>query len=188
MYYQLQSGIHTNMPFEDALKLAMLGRDIPPGHIKTGIIDTTMVTFESTVLGGQDASVMKPMADKIRVLRDEIFTTGGALSPIAQGDTSSLMRAEEARIRIADGTFTPGLDQRAGAFFQSQGMNITEVGAADTVYNQTTVIIYGPKVYTLRYLQSTFGISQNQIRFNPDPASTVDIEIRLGSDLAGVIP
>jgi LCP family protein required for cell wall assembly len=188
MYYQLQSGIHTNMPFEDALKLAMLGRDIPPGNIKTGIIDTTMVTFERTVLGGQDASVMKPMADKIRVLRDEIFTTGGALSPIAQGDTSSLMRAEEARIRIADGTFTPGLDQRAGAFFQSQGMNITEVGAADTVYNQTTVIIYGPKVYTLRYLQSTFGISQNQIRFNPDPTSTVDIEIRLGSDLAGAIP
>jgi len=98
------------------------------------------------------------------------------------------MRAEEARVRIADGTFTPGLDQRAGVFFQSQGMNVTEVGAADTVYAQTTVVIYGPKVYTLRYLQSIFGISQNQIRFNPDPASTVDIEIRIGSDIAGSIP
>jgi LCP family protein required for cell wall assembly len=188
MYYQLQHGIHTNMPFEDALKLAMLGRDIPPENIKTGIIDTTMVTFENTVLAGQAASVMKPMADKIRVLRDDIFTTGGALSPVAQGDAASLMRAEEARVRIADGTFTPGLDQRAGVFFQSQGMAVTEVGAADTVYAQTTVVVYGPKLYTLRYLQSTFGISANQIKFNPDPASTVDIEIRIGSDLAGVIP
>jgi LCP family protein required for cell wall assembly len=188
MYSRLQSGIHTNMPFEDAVKLAMLGRDISPGSIKTGIIDTSMVTLDNTVLAGQAASVMKPIADKVRILRDEIFTTSGPLSPIAQGDAISLMRAEEARVRIADGTFTPGLDQRAGAFFQSQGMNVTEVGAADAVYGSTVVVVYGPKLYTLKYLQSTFGISHTQIKFNPDPTSTVDIEIRLGSDLAAVIP
>ncbi len=195
MYYQLQNGIHTNMPFEDALKLAMLGRDIAPESIETGIIDTSMATFDNTVLGGKDASVMKPMADKIRVLRDEIFTSTGPLSPMAvqTGSTdvnliAQMMRSEEARVRIADGTFTPGLDQRAGVFFQSQGMNVTEVGAADTVYSATTVIVYGPKLYTVRFMQSVFGISSSQIRFNPDPASTVDIEIRLGSDLAGVIP
>jgi hypothetical protein len=188
MYYQLQNGIHTNMPFEDAVKLAMLGKDISPKNIKTGIIDTSMVTLESTVLGGQAASVMKPMADKIRVLRDEIFTTTGPVSPAAQGDVVSLMRAEEARVRIADGTFTPGLDQRAGVFFQSQGMNVTEVGVADTVYGTTNVIVYGPKLYTLKYLQSVFGISHTQIKFSPDPGSTVDIEIRLGSDLAAAIP
>jgi polyisoprenyl-teichoic acid--peptidoglycan teichoic acid transferase len=188
MYNQLQSGIHTNMPFEDAVKLAMLGKDIQPASIKTGIIDTSMVTLEHTILAGQAADVMKPMADKIRVLRDLIFTTTGPVSPLAQGDVASLMRAEEARVRIADGTFTPGLDQRAGVFFQSQGMNVTEVGAADAVYSTTNVIVYGPKLYTLKYLQSVFGISQTQIKFNPDPNSTVDIEIRLGSDIAAVIP
>jgi hypothetical protein len=67
-------------------------------------------------------------------------------------------------------------------------MNVTEVGAANEVYSSTVVVVYGPKLYTLRYLQSTFGITSNQIKFNPDPASTVDIEIRLGSDLAGSIP
>jgi hypothetical protein len=176
------------MPFEDALKLAILGKDIAPGSIKTGIIDTSMVTFDSTVLAGQAASIMKPIADKVRVLRDEIFTSTGPLSPMAQGDPVSLMRAEEARVRIVDGTFTAGLDQRAGVFFQGQGMNVTEVGAASEVYSSTVVIVYGPKLYTLRYLQNTFGISHTQIKFNPDPASTVDLEIRLGSDLAGSIP
>ncbi len=195
MYYQLQNGIFTNMPFEDAVKLAVLGRDIPPESIKTGVIDTSMVTLENTVLAGQAASVMKPMADKIRVLRDEIFTVSGPLSPmtVPSGSTdvnliAQAMRTEEARVRIADGTFTPGLDQRAGQFFQSQGMTVTEVGPADAVYSSTIVIVYGPKLYTMRYLQSTFGISHTQIRFNPDPASTVDIEIRLGSDLAAAIP
>ncbi len=188
MYNQLQNGIQTNMPFEDALKLAILGKDIAPESIKTGIIDTSMVTFDNTVLAGQAASIMKPIADKVRVLRDEIFTSAGPLSPIAQGDAVSLMRAEEARVRIADGTFTPGLDQRAGSFFQAQGMNVTEVGTADAVYSSTVIVVYGPKLYTLRYLQSIFGVSSTQIKFNPDPASTVDIEIRLGADLAGVIP
>jgi hypothetical protein len=154
-----------------------------------------MVTFENTVLGGQAASVMKPIADKVRVLRDEIFTSSGPLSPMAVpfGTTDPnllvpAMQGEEARVRVVDGTFTAGLDQRAGAWFQAQGMNVTEVGAADAVYSSTVVVVYGPKLYTLRYMQSTFGISQSQIRFNPDPASTVDIEIRIGSDLAGSIP
>jgi LCP family protein required for cell wall assembly len=188
MYSELSNGIHTNMPFEDAIKLAVLGKDIAPGSIKTGIIDTSMVTFDNTVLAGQAASIMKPIADKVRVLRDEIFTSTGPLSPIAQGDAVSLMRAEEARVRIVDGTFTPGLDQRAGTWFQAQGLSVTEVGAADNVYSSTVVIVYGPKLYTLKYLQSTFGIPYTQIKFNPDPASTVDIEIRLGSDLAGSVP
>jgi len=131
----------------------------------------------------------------IRILRDQIFTTGGALSPkaIPLGSTdtnliSQAMRTEEARVRVADGTFIPGMDQRAGAWFKSQGLNVTEVGAASEVYGSTTIIVYGPKLYTLKYLQATFGIPAAQIRFSPDPASTVDIEIRFGTDLSGYVP
>ncbi len=188
IYAQFQSGIHTNMAFQDAVKLAVLGKDVAANGIQTGVIDTTMITLDNVTLGGQNASIMKPLADKIRVLRDQIFTSSGPLSPLAQGDAPTLMRMEEARVRIVDGTFTPGLDQRAGTLFQSQGMNVTEVGPASELYTTTTIVVYGPKLYTLKYMQATFGITANQIRFNPDPASTVDIEIRLGSDLAGIIP
>lgn len=189
LYKRLGWGIKTNMSFDDALKLAMLGRDISPESIKTGVIDPQdgMAVFDRTVLGGEEASVLKPISDKIRILRDEIFTTGGALSPIAQGDPVALMREEEARVRISDGTFT-GLEQRAGAFFQSQGMNVTEVGPAPESHATTLVIIYGPKLYTVKWLQSVFGFSDRQFRFQPDPNATVDIEIRLGSDIAGRIP
>ena len=188
MYQELSYGIHTNMPFEDALKLAVLGKDISRDNIKTGVIDTTMVTFDNTTLGGQNASIMKPISDKIRVLRDEIFTSTGPLSPIAQGDVVALMRDELARVRVLDGTFTPGLDQRAGTYFQSQGLNVTEVGSAAEAYTQTMIVVYGSKLYTVKYLQSTYGITDNQIRFVSDPTSSVDVEIRLGSDIAGSIP
>ena len=188
MYQELSYGIHTNMSLEDAIQLAVLGKDISRSSIKSGVIDTTMVTFDSVILGGENASIMKPVADKVRVLRDEIFTSSGPLSPMAQGDPAALMRDEEARVRILDGTFTPGLDQHAGAFFQSYGMNVTEVGSAPEAYNSTLIIVYGPKLYTLRWMQGVFGISNRQIRFNPDPTSSVDIEIRIGSDIAGSIP
>ena len=188
MYQELSYGIHTNMPFEDALKLAVLAKDISRDSIKSGVIDTTMVTFDNVTLGGQNASIMKPIADKIRVLRDEIFTSTGPLSPIAQGDVPALMRQEAARVRVMDGTFTPGLDQRAGTYFQSQGMNVTEVGTATEAYAQTTIIVYGSKLYTVKYLQTTFGFTDKQIKFVSDPASTVDIEVRIGSDIAGSIP
>jgi hypothetical protein len=188
MYQELSYGIRTNMAFEDALKLAVLGKDIPRESIKQGVIDTSMVTFDNVILGGENASIMKPISDKIRVLRDEIFTSSGPLSPIAQGDVTALMRDELARVRVLDGTFTPGLDQRAGLYFQSQGMNVTEVGSATEAYTQTMVIVYGSKLYTVKYLQSTFGITDRQIKFVSDPTSTVDIEIRLGSDIAGSVP
>jgi LCP family protein required for cell wall assembly len=189
LYKRLNSGIKTNLTFDDALQLAVLGKDISPASIKTGVIDPQqgMAIFDNTTLNGQPASILKPVMDKIRILRDEIFTTSGPTSPLAQGDAATLMRDEQARVRVLDGTFT-GLEQRAGALFQSYGMTITELGTAPESYSQTVVIVYGPKLYTIKWLQSTFGISSRQIRFSPDPNQTVDIEIRLGSDIAPAIP
>jgi anionic cell wall polymer biosynthesis LytR-Cps2A-Psr (LCP) family protein len=190
LYSELSYGIKTNMAFEDAVKLAVLGKDISVDSIKSGVIDPEqgMAIFDKTTLGGQDASILKPVMDKIRVLRDEIFTTTGPTSPISQGDPAALMKAEGARVRVMDGTFTPGLDQRAGAVFQSYGMNVTEVAASPEVYSQTVIVVYGPSLYTIKWLQATFGIADRQIRFNPDPNQTVDLEIRLGSDIAPSIP
>jgi polyisoprenyl-teichoic acid--peptidoglycan teichoic acid transferase len=196
IYATLQSGIRTNMALEDALKLAVLGKDIDPTTIKTGVIDPRdgMATFDNTTLNGEAASIMKPIMDKIRVLRDEIFSTTGPTSPLAVpiGNTdpnllAQAMREEEARVRIMDGTYS-GLDQRAGALFQSYGMNITEISGSPEGYAQTVIIVYGPKLYTIKWLQATFGIASRQIRFSPDPNQPIDIEIRLGSDIAPAIP
>jgi polyisoprenyl-teichoic acid--peptidoglycan teichoic acid transferase len=188
-YEEFSAGIKTNMPFETGIQLAVLARDIPVESIKQGIIDYTMVSLDNTVLGGQDASVMKPFPDKIRELRDQIFTSGGPLSPMAaQGDPTALMQADGARVRFLNGSFTPGLDVNTGNYFLAQGMAVTEVGATDARDN-TIIILYSPKLYTLKYLQSVFGISSSaQIRIEPDPTATVDVEVRLGNDWANNNP
>ena len=54
--------------------------------IEQGVIDYSMVALDNTILGGENASVMKPLPDKIRVLRDEIFTSGGAIEPAGRAE------------------------------------------------------------------------------------------------------
>ncbi len=188
-YNEFSAGIKTNMPFETALQLGVLARDIPIESIKQGVIDYTMVSLDNVTLGGQNASIMKPFPDKIRELRDQIFTSSGPLSPLAQGDPIALMQADGARVRLLNGSFTSGLDVTTGNYFLAQGVPVTEVGAADRAYDNTIVILYSPKLYTLKYFQTLFGItSSTQIRIQPDPASTVDVEVILGNDWANNNP
>jgi len=189
VYKEASAGLRTNLSFEDLMKLGVLMSQVPVGNIKSGVIDYSMGILDNVTLAGQAASIVKPIADKIRVLRDEIFSTGGATSPMATGDPAELMRQDEARVRILNGTVQPDLAQRTGNFLISQGMQVTEVGTAQNGYQSTTVVIYGPKLYALRYLISTFGITaSNQIIFSADASSTVDIEVRLGNDWVSRLP
>jgi LCP family protein required for cell wall assembly len=188
-YEKFSAGIRTNMPFDTALRLGVLARDIPVESIKHGVIDYSMVALAETQLGGERASVMKPLPDKIRELRDQVFTSGGAVSPFAaQNDLTTMMREDAARVRVLNGSVSGGLETTTGNFLVAQGVQVTEAGPAEGT-NSTLIILYAPKLYTLRYFQSLFGItSSSQILIRPDPSSSVDIEIRLGNDWANNNP
>jgi hypothetical protein len=189
VYAEASSGLRTNLTFDDALRLGRLMTQIPVESINRGVIDYTMGSFDNVTLGGENASVVKPFPDKIRELRDQIFNVGGVLSPLAQGDPAALMQADGARVRILNGSFAPGLEVNTGNYFLNQGMSVTEVGPADRAYDGTIIYLYSPKLYTLKFLQTVFGItSSTQIRIQPDSASTVDVEIRLGNDWANNNP
>jgi len=190
LYNTLQAGIKTNIPLDDGLKLAPLIREIPIEQIQQGVIDDHMVNFGNVTLGGQNAAVLLPIPDKIRELRDRIFTTGGPTSPIAQGDPTALMQADGARVQVTNNTYTASLEQRTANFLLSQGMQVTSLGAPTGVSDTTVVVIYSPKLYTLRYLINPLGMiaTSNQIQFRPDATSAVDIEIRLGNDWVSRLP
>ena len=190
LYNAFQAGIRTNIPLEDAVKLAALMREVPLDKIHQGVIDNHMVNFANVTLGSQNAAVLLPIPDKIRELRDQIFTVGGPTSPIAQGDPKALMQADGARVEVTNNTYTASLDQRTGNFLLSQGMQVTALGAPTGVSDSTVVVVYSPKLYTLRYLIQPLGMisTSGQIVFKPDPSSAVDLEIRLGNDWAGKLP
>jgi hypothetical protein len=100
------------------------------------------------------------------------------------------MQEDAARVRVVNGTYTDGLPERTGNYLLAQGMQVVEAGGyTDHLYDRTTIVMYGPKLYTLRYLISVFGVNAtNQIVFSPDASSPVDVEIRVGADALNIIP
>jgi LCP family protein required for cell wall assembly len=190
IYLEARSGLRTNLGFDHALKLGALLSQVPPENIKHGVIDYSMAFLDSVIVAdGQKASILKPYPDAIRLLRDEIFSAAGPLSPMASGDPVVLMQQDAARVRVVNGTNTAGLSEEIGSYLLAQGMQIVETGAdAGQRYERTTVVLYGPKLYTLEYLISVFGIDlPHQIVIKLDPASQVDVEVRVGADALTLI-
>jgi hypothetical protein len=93
-------------------------------------------------------------------------------------------------VYVTNNSYTATLEQRTANFLLSQGMQVIGLGTPTGVSDTSVVVLYSPKLYTLRYLINPLGMigSSNQIRFQPDAASPVDIEIRLGNDWVSKLP
>lgn len=190
LYNDIRAGIDTNLTFDQMLQLGMLAKDIDPKTIKRGVIDQTMVTFGKTTLGGLPADVLKPIPDKIRELRDEIFLAGGAVSPLAKGENAlALAKQENASVIVLNGTLTSGIALQTGDYLKTQGINVVNNGNANQNLPVTRVIDHTGRPYILKYLKEVFGLgSSSQIISAYDPAAPADIEIILGEDWAAKNP
>lgn len=182
LYQSLSSGIHTNLTFNQILQLGMLAAQIPQANIKHAVFGTDTFNFGTSPDG---LSILIPIPDKIRIVRDEIFTTGGPLSPAAVGDDpTQLMQAEKATVEIQNGTQTAGLATRTATFLQSQGMNVVNTTNSNDLLANTTIYDYGGDPYTLSYLEKTLNVSPNRIFNRYDPNAQVDVVVVLGNDWA----
>ncbi|MFC1878693.1 LCP family protein [Chloroflexota bacterium] len=183
LYAELSSGIRTNLALEDAVRLAWLAMQIPDESIKRAIIGTDQVAFAMSPDGTQE--VLKPLTEKIRLLRDEIFTEGGPISPAA-GDlsTEEVLLAEGARITVLNGSSTAGLAARTAEYLQSLGFTVVATGNADRHTANSEITYYSGKPYTVDYLVSLMNIGKFRVRHLFDPANEADIMIVVGDDWA----
>lgn len=87
LYQQLSEGIRTNMSLEQMVSLGWLAVQVPRENIRQGVIaPPNMVGFHTRPDG---ASVLRPVPDQIRILRDMIFAETSSLQPLpAEGSTN----------------------------------------------------------------------------------------------------
>ena len=188
LYNQLSAGIKTNMPLDTAIKLAWAGKDIPKESIKNGVIAPDMVAYGS-VIGpdGVKQDVIKPLPDKIRVLRDQIFTDQGALGP-SQTDLTAALHTEGARISLQNGTQDTTILPRTQAYLASMGINVVEATNAPSATGLTLMTVLNSKTYAMKYLSDTMHIPTAQINSKFTPNSPTDLVIVIGSDWAANNP
>jgi hypothetical protein len=183
LYQELASGVHTNLTLNQMVGLGLLLIQIPPENIHRGTIaPPDMVALETLPTG---ADVLKPNPDQIRILRDELFTSTGAIGPSAGSEESgSAAELEQARVAVRNGAGIEGLATQTSDFLKQQGLNIVEIGNADRLdYGKSRLLIYRDTYpYTVSYLASLLQLSDSQILLQSAPDSPVDMALILGSD------
>ncbi len=184
IYDDLSAGINTNISLNQAIKLAWSVMDIDRDNIDQVIISNEYVTLGKSPDG---LDILKPIPDKIRLLRDEVFSTSGALGPVSSGDLLDLVSQEGARVSVRNGSYQGGLAASTAEWMRSQGVNVVEETNADyTVYSQ--IILYNSKPYALRWLADTLNVTSASITNAYDPNAGVDLVVILGDDWANNNP
>jgi LCP family protein required for cell wall assembly len=183
IYQELSAGIRTNINnFQEIFQLGMLALQINNANIKKGVIDYNMMIAAKSP---DNLDILIPIMDKIRTLRDTIFSTGGSAAPIASpAANSTLVRDEAARIAIQNGTTIPGLATKTSQYLRDQGMNIVQEINANQSTAITTIYVYNSKPYTLKYLADLMKVPPTNIWNKFDPSVGADIAVMIGDDWA----
>ena len=197
LYSQVSSGISTNLTFDQLVRLALIAAKVNEQNIRRGVISPPMeveITFASD---GQ--SILLPKPDEIRILRDRIFATGSdapAAQPVVQVvdtvaptatvavDPAELMKTEQARVVVKNGTSTAGLASKTGEMLRSLGIQVIDEANADELYSSTTIYVYARKPGTVQFLMEQLKVPSTSVINRFDPNAEADIEIVLGDDWA----
>lgn len=193
LYHEISSGIRTNLNLDQVIRLAWLAMDIREENIKKGIIGPPNQVEFATSDDGQ--SILIPVPDQIRILRDEIFATGGPVAPAAAAnaveeeeeeevDLAALIKEENARLLLKNGTNTEGLASKTGVLLRAQGFNVIGEENADEAASHTIIKDYTGNPYTIRYLIETLGVENSRVENAFDPNADMDLEVILGEDWA----
>lgn len=184
IYEDLSTGIRTNMSLNQLIQLAWKAREIPRENIQMVVIGPEHVSLAKSPDG---LDILRPIPDKIRLLRDELFNAGGVLNPAAEGDLPSLVAEEGARIRVLNASYQPDLAMTTAAWMAEMGFNVVEEGNAPAT-TVSTVDVFGPASYGLRWIVETFGMTPGHIDFDFQSDNPVEIELILGDDWANNNP
>jgi LCP family protein required for cell wall assembly len=178
LYQQVSSGVHTNMTFDEAMRLGWLAKDIPLTQIHKGAIGKDQAIFQS--INGQ--SVLKPRPEQIRTLRDQVFASSASVSPIARQGFELAVQSEHAKIAVRNGSPGSGVAPQAGQYLTSLGLNVAETGDSNQAMSVTTIIDYTGNPYTITYLQRLLNLNTRMVLSKFDPNSTVDLALVVGND------
>lgn len=179
LWQTLQDNVRTNLTLDEGLQLALLMQDIPSESIDTAVIDYNYVYNETTPDGRQ---VLVPNRDAIRQLRNEIFTPSAIPTPVIT-DLPTLMREEEARVALYNGTAEFGLAALTQEYLQKFGLTITEIGNADSAtYRTTQIIDYGDHSGTTRYITQLMDVPPLNTSQGSKPEGDFDVLVIIGDD------
>ncbi|MCP4539136.1 MAG: LCP family protein [Chloroflexi bacterium] len=179
LWQTLQGAVETDLTIDQIIALAQLGSELSTENIRYGVIDEYYTQFWTTPDGQQ---VLIPLRDRMREMRDYIFTSQAPIPEYAD-DPAARLAEEAATIKVMNGTMTEGLAGRTSNYLQLEGFHvITPTNADRSDYTETLIIVYTGKIYTAEYLTHFLNLPATAVIHGPDPNAAHDISLILGTD------
>jgi LCP family protein required for cell wall assembly len=161
----------TDMPLSQVLSLGYIGVQLKPNYIFSQSIGPWQVQNWTTSEGYE---VLLPLDNEIQELLDAFY------GPI---DFGFLQRVGETQIQVLNGTWRDQAARLAATSLGWMGFQIPEVGTADRQdYAESQVIVLSAEEDMAELAAQTLDLLPSSLRYDPDPASTVNIRIILGAD------
>ena len=181
LWQSFQDTVETDMPLSVMLKLAPLAQEIKPDEVQKLVLADTMVQSYRAENG---AAALLLLRDQVRPAIDAMFRTPAVVDK-TQSETHNGVADENAGLVIHNGTPTGSLAARTTTYLQSQGFRIIQYGPVDTGrfdYAHTVITDYTGNPNTVRQLQQLLNVADDQIEYEPNPDSQIDVKVILGND------
>jgi LCP family protein required for cell wall assembly len=174
----LSDAVCTDLTLDQVIALANLATEVDRGSVRTGVIDENYTLFYDTPDGQQ---VLVPVRDRIRELRDYVFTAEPGVA--TEQDRADRLAEEAATVQVNNGTATSGLARSTAEYLQEQGIRVVGYGNADRLdYTESLVIVYTAKSFTAETIVELLGLPPAAVVHTPDPQAGVDVLVILGVD------
>ena len=179
LWQTLQGSVVTDLTLDQIIALAQLASEVDREQIRYVVIDEYYTQFWSTP---DEQQVLIPLRDRIRELRDYIFTSE-APPPQQEEDPAARLEAEAARIEVLNGTTTAGLAALTTDYLQQQGLEIASTDNAErSDYPESLVIVHTGKTYTAEYLVRLLDLPTTAVVHGADADAEYDVSVILGAD------
>jgi LCP family protein required for cell wall assembly len=182
LWNELSNSYRTNLTLEEIIKLGYLMTEIPRDNIVYTAIDTNYVDLGKSPAGDD---VLIPYYSRITTLISRVLYPQVNVS---QADLLARSQAENATIRVFNGTDIAGLAGRTQEWLIGKGVSVAETGNATNHGGKDTVIrYYSGEIATAEYLASVLGLSIERIEPGTDGLAADGIVIVVGPDIQSIL-
>ncbi len=179
MWRTFQDSVETDLTLDQIIALARLANEVDPDDVETGVIDERYTLFHETDNGQQ---VLIPLRDKMRELRDDLFTSEPSLDD-TKTDESSQLEDEDASVEVLNGTLTPGLAADVADLLRQANLDVTRTRNADRQdIEESLIVAHTEKSNTARYIAQLLELPESSVVQGYEPGAECDVSVILGAD------
>lgn len=179
MWRTFQDSVDTDLTLDQVIALARLASEVDWEDVETGVIDERYTLFYETDDGQQ---VLVPLRDKMRELRDDLFTTETS-SNAEESEETSPPEDKGATIEVLNGTLVPGLAADVAERLRRENLEVLQTGNADRQnVEESLIVAHTNNTHTAQYIAQLLELPDSSVVEGYEPRADYDITVVLGAD------